>query len=505
VPEHLVTMIRASGALRAEREGERTTGQVVPFPPKSEPAKRTWSYGPLAAAASIALVIAGGGLLYQNHVFDQERQRLQAELTSAETTLTERAGELQELQTEQATQERRLAALVDKNGKLGQQIEETSQQVAAAEAERDLLAGELQSARAAVESTLASADADREALLADVADLNSQLTTKQQQVDDLSAELTSTVDQARTTAVSLAELRDDHQALETRFAVLGSNNDSLAERLRMSEETLAVAEQQNATLVAEAAETENALSVAQAESEDARAQLELEKLALGEALEVGDQQLLEARTKLAEADQNATELTAERDALAGRIAQSRERIFALESDLNGAVGELAGLRTTNDRLLTETAQLREDGSWLNQVIGYHRGYAGTMKEVEITAEVEQQKGMLTKWLITMLGRGFTVPDLSAAGLTFIGGRVFFVNGMPTGQIAYHDREGQLTGFCFTPNSDGQESAPTQSQDNDLNLVSWTKNGIDYVLVGWADPAELGLVGTQLQRNYGDNI
>ncbi|MGI9437236.1 MAG: anti-sigma factor family protein [Geminicoccaceae bacterium] len=93
----------------------------------------------------------------------------------------------------------------------------------------------------------------------------------------------------------------------------------------------------------------------------------------------------------------------------------------------------------------------------------------------------------------------------SAGLTFVGGRVFFVNGMPTGLIAYHDREGKLTGFRFTPNSDGQESAPTLSQDNDLNLVSWQKNGIDYVLVGWADPAELGLVGTQLQRNYGDEI
>jgi len=104
----------------------------------------------------------------------------------------------------------------------------------------------------------------------------------------------------------------------------------------------------------------------------------------------------------------------------------------------------------------------------------------------------------------MLGYSFTVPDLSAAGLTFVGGRVFAVNGMPTGQIAYHDQDGQLTGFCFAPSSDGQDSDPELSQDGDLNLVSWRKNGIGYVLVGWVDPAKLGLLGTQLQRNYGED-
>ncbi len=113
VPEHLVTMIRAHGALRTEREGGRATGKVIPFRDEPEPAKRTRSYAPLAAAASIALVLAGGGLLYQNTVFDQERQQFQAELAGAETTLAERVTELQQLQTEQATQERRLTSLAD--------------------------------------------------------------------------------------------------------------------------------------------------------------------------------------------------------------------------------------------------------------------------------------------------------------------------------------------------------------------------------------------------------
>ena len=59
-----------------------------------------------------------------------------------------------------------------------------------------------------------------------------------------------------------------------------------------------------------------------------------------------------------------------------------------------------------------------------------------MREVEITAKHQEQGQMLTKWLGRTLGRSFTVPTLE--GLTFVGGRVFFVNGVPTGQIAYHD-------------------------------------------------------------------
>lgn len=491
VPEHLATMIRAHGALRTEREGGRATGKVIPFRAEPEPAKRTRSYAPLAAAASIALVLAGGGLLYQNTVFDQERQQFQAELAGAETTLAERVTELQQLQTEQATQERRLASLADENGELGQQI-------AAAEAERDQLAGELESAQAAVDSALASADADREALLADVADLNSQLTTKQQQVGDLTAELTSTVDQARATTASLEQLRDDHQALETRVATLGSDNRNLTERLSATEDILAAVEQQNTTLVAAASQAEDAMRVAQAEAETARSQFELEKLALGEALGVSDQEL-------AEADRRTTELATERDALAGQIEQSSERIAALEDDLDGALGELVSSRSTNDQLAAETEQLREQGSWLNQVVGYHRLYAGTPREVEVSAAEQEGQQALTNWFKSMLGRNFSVPDLSAAGLTFVGGRVFAVNGIPTGQIAYHDRQGQLTGFCFKPGSEDQESGPTFRQDDDLNLISWQKNGIDYVLVGWMDPAELGLIGTQLQRNYGEGI
>ena len=204
--------------------------------------------------------------------------------------------------------------------------------------------------------------------MVDVADLNSQLTTKQRQVDDLTAELTSTVDQARATTASLEQLRDDHQALETRVATLGSDNRNLTERLSATEDILAAVEQQNATLVAAASQAEDAMRVAQAGAETARSQFELEKLALGEALGVSDQELVEARSALVEADRRTTDLATERDALAGQIEQSRERIAALEDDLDGAVGEVVSLRSTNNQLTAEKEELTRR-RWLAQAGG----------------------------------------------------------------------------------------------------------------------------------------
>ena len=188
--------------------------------------------------------------------------------------------------------------------------------------------------------------------------------------------------------------------------------------------------------------------------------------------------------------------------LDAEIEQGRERVASLEDDLNDARGQIAGLNQASGLLLAETERLRKQGSWLNQVVGYHRGYAGTMREVEVSAEEQRKKQALTKWLGSTFGGPFTVPDLE--GLTFVGGRVFFVNGVPTGQIAYHDSEGRLTGFCFTPGPVGATTALSAGQDNDLNLLYWEKEGLRYVLLGWTDFKQLTPLAAQLRQTYGED-
>lgn len=77
--------------------------------------------------------------------------------------------------------------------------------------------------------------------------------------------------------------------------------------------------------------------------------------------------------------------------------------------------------------------------------------------------------------------------------------------MPTGQIAYHDQEGKLLGFCFTPSGDKKTTELALDQRDDLNLAHWQKAGLQYVLVGWTDTGLLGPVAEQLWQNYGDEV
>ena len=73
-----------------------------------------------------------------------------------------------------------------------------------------------------------------------------------------------------------------------------------------------------------------------------------------------------------------------------------------------------------------------------------------------------------------------------------------------GQIAYHDRFGRLTGFCFTPGPDGPTTALREGQDDDLNLVYWEKDGLRYVLVGWTDANKLTDLAAGLRATYGED-
>ena len=122
-----------------------------------------------------------------------------------------------------------------------------------------------------------------------------------------------------------------------------------------------------------------------------------------------------------------------------------------------------------------------------------------MKEVEFTNE---QVGPLLTWLTRKLGRPVTPPNLTEYGMEFIGGRLFFVNGMPVAQLAYHDQQGRLLGFCFMRNPRGAEKTPDQTRNgDDLYLIDWKDETYQYVLIGFEDFQTLEPIADQLAETY----
>ena len=481
----------------------------------------TWG----AMAASIATLLAiGGGVYLYDLGGDRQREQQIASLDAEIRQLTEER------------QER-----VVESYKLTRQVTALGIQLSEATAARDDVVSQLADAKMAIEGL----NADQTELTAELAAANDEVTAARSARDNLEQQIASLDAETRQTIETRVNERDELTrqlaALQGRLDDVTAARDDVTSQLANASEAIEGLNTDRAELAAQLADAAEEVTIARVERDQLQEQIaSLDadmRQATGELVTereslTSQASALQARLDAAEAARRALDAklvdalaaietaNAEKDSLQRELAaaataqstlqarlnaeigESQERIVALESDLNDAQAKIAGLSQSSGLLLAETERLRKEGSWLNQVVGYHRGYAGTRREVEITAQEQQQKRMLTKWLGRMLGRPFTVPALE--GFTFVGGRVFFVNGVPTGQIAYHDNIGRLTAFCFSPAPGNQMTELSKGQDGNLNLVYWEKAGMRYVLVGSADrEAKLMPLAEELRESYGE--
>lgn len=146
-----------------------------------------------------------------------------------------------------------------------------------------------------------------------------------------------------------------------------------------------------------------------------------------------------------------------------------------------AVGGVGGA------LLTERfgAPVQVAGGWLDQVAEYHLIYANQTRHlVEVPAS---DKAHLEKWLSETTKVPFTVPDLSASGLTFQGARLLVAAGQPVAQLMYTDAAGRVIAVCFMAGGDAAlgdgVSAFTDRTVAGLDMVSWKSDDASYVVVG----------------------
>ncbi len=431
--------------------------------------------------------------------------------------------------------ERQLVAEVDELTAAGerqqQRIAELTDQVRDRQAALDIANASHENAKRALaeaDQTTESLEASQQDLQAQLAKLNNDAAVAAERANRRQRQLAIDIEALET---QLATASDAQQAAETELAVATDNLASLETQRSDLQQQLAVALQTASDSAAKASEQESLLtdeiealerqladaSAARATAEEKLtdsksivADLEAEREQLSTKIAGLDQELRQlAETQATRQDEANTEiqrLTAELDSIYASRAEA-------ESDLDAAQKEIAELEAGQNRLTQQLAarnrtlitteqqlaSLTERASWLNQIAGYHRGYAGSMKEVEFRAD---QIGPLLTWLSRSLDRAVTVPDLTDHDLRFIGGRLFFVNGMPVAQLAYHDRLGRLTGFCFMPNPGGQEQSPTESRNgDDLNLVDWKDEAYQYVLIGFDRFERLQPIADKLVDSY----
>ena len=124
-------------------------------------------------------------------------------------------------------------------------------------------------------------------------------------------------------------------------------------------------------------------------------------------------------------------------------------------------------------------------AWLDQITDYHLVYASQQRHlVEVPAS---ETDHLQKWLSDTTGVAFTVPDLTASGLTFQGARLLVASGKPVAQLMYTDAGGQVVALCFLAGGNaaaGAGTTPFQTRNaKGVSMVWWTSIDASYVVVG----------------------
>jgi anti-sigma factor RsiW len=99
------------------------------------------------------------------------------------------------------------------------------------------------------------------------------------------------------------------------------------------------------------------------------------------------------------------------------------------------------------------------------------------------------KAELVGWIASRIGRTVAVPDLAAAGYSFMGGRVVATAHGAAGLLMYSNDQGERLAVLMRPMAIDQETRMAEHSFGDIRGFAWARKGTGFSLVGTA-PADL---------------
>ena len=136
---------------------------------------------------------------------------------------------------------------------------------------------------------------------------------------------------------------------------------------------------------------------------------------------------------------------------------------------------------------------------IGEIAEYHPVYASDAAHlVEIPAN---RTGELEAWMGARIGRKLSVPNLSAAGFSFAGGRMVVVDGRSVAQLLY-TRPGMMPlGVCMTALA-GAPRPQRIDHREEIGLLSWSDGSYAYVVVGTVADDELRTLAARVSTELG---
>lgn len=107
---------------------------------------------------------------------------------------------------------------------------------------------------------------------------------------------------------------------------------------------------------------------------------------------------------------------------------------------------------------------------------------------------------LASWTTQQLGRAVGVPDLTASGYRFMGGRVVSTGHGPAAMYMYDDDRGMRLVMLARVMQGADQNAPmTPHGSGAINGFAWADDGLGYSLVGPAQADRLHPVADEIRR------
>ena len=124
-----------------------------------------------------------------------------------------------------------------------------------------------------------------------------------------------------------------------------------------------------------------------------------------------------------------------------------------------------------------------------------------VRPVEMRAS--DQEGLI-RWATARLGHAVSVPDLSASGYRFMGGRLVATPHGPAMLFMYDDDRGTRL-VLFTRKMDSDRNTPMSQHSRDgVDGFTWSNQGMGYSLVGPASP-ELHPLADEIRRQVSTTL
>jgi anti-sigma factor RsiW len=100
--------------------------------------------------------------------------------------------------------------------------------------------------------------------------------------------------------------------------------------------------------------------------------------------------------------------------------------------------------------------------------------------VEVAANDSEH---LTSWLSKRVGQKLVIPDLTARGYTFLGGRLLSAGTQPAAQLMYEDANKRRITIFLTANQGGVETKFLVEEKHGVSACFWLDGPLGFVIAG----------------------